>query len=134
MPADLPGARRVWAHSPQEQALPQNAGAAQKELARLVTEQDVDPALVSSAPEQAWGPSTTINDAIVGWRTNGWEGLSPSTRQRYESIWRCHIEGSIGRRKIASLSADDAYDVELLLGLLLGPEGLRARSPDSTTL
>lgn len=89
--------------------------AAERELARLVSEQDADPALVPSTPERAWGPATTINDAIAGWRANGWEDLSPSTRQRYESIWRCHIERSIGRRKIASLSP---YDVELYLRAL----------------
>ncbi len=77
-----------------------------QELARLVAEQEARPALV---PETKWGPNTTVNDAIAAWRDNGWEDLSPKTRRHYESIWKVHIEGSIGRRRIASLNT---YDVE----------------------
>lgn len=86
--------------------------AAERELARLVTEQTAAPAIVPAAEMRAWGPSTTINDAIAGWRRNGWDDLSPSTTQRYRSMIATHIERSIGRRTIASLSP---YDVELFL-------------------
>ncbi|MDA8062071.1 MAG: site-specific integrase, partial [Actinomycetota bacterium] len=44
-----------------------------------------------------------------GWQANGWDDLSPSTTRRYQSIWATHIKGSIGRRRIATLSP---YDVE----------------------
>jgi integrase len=81
---------------------------AERELARLVTEQDTKPAAV---PEERvrWGPTTTINDTIEAWRDNGWDDLSPKTTRHYESIWRVHIQTTIGRRRIASLGT---YDVE----------------------
>lgn len=85
---------------------------AERELARLVTEQEAAPAVVPDESARKWGPSTTINDAIVGWRDNGWQDLSPSTTQRYESMWVVHIKPTIGKRKIASLGP---YDVELYL-------------------
>jgi integrase len=81
---------------------------AERELARLVTEQETTPAPPLEQPRQ-WGPATTVNDAIAAWRDNGWDDLSPKTAGHYESIWRVHIEGSIGRRKIATLTT---YDVE----------------------
>jgi len=81
---------------------------AERELARLVTVQEAEPAPVVDEPK-AWGPSTTINDAIEAWRDNGWDDLSPKTARHYESIWKVHIEPSIGRRKIATLGP---YDVE----------------------
>lgn len=56
-----------------------------------------------------WGPSTTINDAVDRWRTNGWEDLSPKTARGYQEIWRCYIRDGIGTERIADLSA---YDVE----------------------
>jgi integrase len=56
-----------------------------------------------------WGSNTTINDAIKGWKAHGWDDLSPSTSRRYASIWKTHIEPSIGRSKIADLGP---YDVE----------------------
>jgi hypothetical protein len=86
--------------------------AAERELARLVTAQDVEPSVVSDDTSRRWGPATTVNDAITGWKHNGWQDLSPSTTRRYASIWSTHVEGSIGRRKIASLGP---YDVELYL-------------------
>lgn len=58
---------------------------------------------------RAWGPSTTVNDAIEGWKDNGWEDLSPKTARGYEEIWRGYIRHSIGQELIASLSP---YDVE----------------------
>ncbi|MGH9131887.1 MAG: tyrosine-type recombinase/integrase [Acidimicrobiales bacterium] len=83
--------------------------AAQRELTRLVAEQDRSPAVVPAEESRVWGPTTTINDAIKGWRDNGWDDLSPSTIRRYESMWKVHIHDSIGRRRIASLGP---YDIE----------------------
>src|SRR5438270_797813 len=64
---------------------------AERELARLVAEQDSEPAAVPEERSQ-WGPGTTVNDAIAAWRDNGWEDLSPKTTRHYESIWRVHIK------------------------------------------
>jgi hypothetical protein len=44
---------------------------AERELARLVIEQEDKPAPLIEA-ELAWNSSTTINDAITAWRENGW--------------------------------------------------------------
>jgi integrase len=81
---------------------------AERELARLMAEQDAKPAAV---PTQArrWNDTTTVNDAIEAWRDNGWDDLSPKTARHYESIWQVHIKPAIGRRRIASLGT---YDVE----------------------
>ena len=76
--------------------------AAERELARLVAEQEAKPAPAVEEPKR-WGPSTTVNDAISAWQANGWEDLSPRTADHYESVWRVHISQSIGRRKIATL-------------------------------
>lgn len=84
--------------------------AAERALARLITTQEATPAIVPNEASRAWGPTTTINNAITGWKANGWDDLSPSTTRRYDSIWTTHIKNSIGRRKIASLSP---YDVEV---------------------
>jgi integrase len=81
---------------------------AERELARLVATQDAEPAPIPEAPV-TWGPTATINDAVAAWRENGWDDLSPKTARHYESIWRVHIAPTIGRRRIASVSA---YDVE----------------------
>ena len=82
---------------------------AQRELTRLWAEQDRAPAVVRDDTARAWGPATTINDAIEAWQANGWDDLSPSTVRRYEGVWRVNIKDSIGRRRIASLGP---YDVE----------------------
>lgn len=82
--------------------------AAERELARLVADQEAKPAPAVEEPKR-WGPSTTVNDAISAWQANGWEDLSPRTADHYESVWRVHIRQSIGRRKIATLGP---YDVE----------------------
>jgi hypothetical protein len=51
--------------------------AAERELRRLVAEQEIKPAPVpEDTPE--WGADTTINQAIAAWRANGWGDLSPS--------------------------------------------------------
>ena len=83
--------------------------AAEKELARLVLAQDEHPEVVPDEASRAWGPSTTLNDAIAGWKANGWDDLSPVTVRRYENVWKVHIRDAIGKRRIASLSP---YDVE----------------------
>jgi integrase len=84
--------------------------AAERELARLVADQERTPERSPRDDEQLWGPSTTINDAVDGWRLNGWQDLSPNTVRGYEGVWRRHVRDSIGRRRIATLSP---YDVEL---------------------
>lgn len=81
---------------------------AERELARMVAEQEAAPAPVIEEPRR-WGPTTTINDAIAAWRDNGWDDLSPKTSRHYESVWRVHIEGSFGLRRITGVSP---YDVE----------------------
>jgi integrase len=85
---------------------------AEKELARLVVEQEFLPDVpVAPAPEEtrAWGATTTVNDAIAGWRENGWDDLSPVTVRRYQNIWDVHIKASIGSQRIATLTP---YEVE----------------------
>ena len=57
----------------------------------------------------SWGPATTVNDAIEGWKQNGWDDLSPVTTRRYENVWNVHIKKAIGRERIATLTP---YDVE----------------------
>jgi len=83
--------------------------AAERELARLVTQQTDEPARIPEREERSWGPATTINDAIEGWRQNGWPDLSPNTVRGYEGVWRRNVRDSIGTRRIATLSP---YDVE----------------------
>ena len=85
---------------------------AERALARMVIAQEDEPALVPTEESRQWGPSTTINEAIEGWRSNGWQDLSPSRTRRYASIVETHVKDSIGRRTIASLSP---YDVEVYL-------------------
>src|SRR5262249_9650274 len=68
--------------------------AARGEMARL--EASVDSQRASLSPSAvAWGRDTTINEAIAGWKRNGWEDLSPNTTNRYEYIWRNHIHDTI---------------------------------------
>ena len=59
--------------------------------------------------ERTWGPTTTVNDAIEGWKNNGWQDLSPNTVRGYEGVWRRNVRDSIGRKRIATLSP---YEVE----------------------
>ncbi len=96
---------------------------AERELARLVSEQEAKPAPIVET-ELKWNSTTTINDAIIAWRDNGWADLSPSTTRRYESLWKVKIKDSIGRRRISSLSS---YDVEKYLRSLKD-EGLAEAS------
>ena len=88
--------------------------AAERELARLVARQDELPAPVPEEPV-CWGPTTTVNDAVIAWRNNGWEDLSPKTRRDYELTWERYIKLSIGNTRIASLST---YEVERYLRAL----------------
>lgn len=88
-----------------------NRRAAERELARLVTEQEMKPAAIPD-PSPQWGPTTTVNDAITAWKANGWSDLSPNTASDYETVWTLHIQKSIGRRRIASLTP---FDVEQYL-------------------
>ena len=81
---------------------------AERELARLVAEQETKPEPVQEEPS-AWGPATTINDAIAAWRENGWADLSPKTALRYEGAWQTHIQCTLGRRRIVALGP---YEVE----------------------
>jgi len=95
--------------------------AAEKELARLVAMQEIEPQAPPEEETRAWGSKTTINDAISGWRENGWEDLSPKTARNYQSSWDNHIATSIGRRRISTLST---FDVEKYLrGLKAGGLG-----------
>ena len=83
--------------------------AAERELSRLVAEAESAPVPRPVVAAPRWSDRTTINDAIEGWRHNGWEDLSPSTTRRYENMWMKHIHGSIGRERLTSLSH---FDVE----------------------
>jgi len=83
--------------------------AAKKELASLVAAQDFLPEVPAEPETTDWNQTTTVNDAIEGWKQNGWEDLRPVTVRRYENVWKVHIEKSIGRRRIATLTP---YEVE----------------------
>ncbi len=83
--------------------------AAEKELSRLLVAQDFNPERPTEPEVERWDERTTINDAIEGWKANGWEDLSPVTAQRYESVWNVHIRKSIGKERIATLTP---YDIE----------------------
>ena len=83
--------------------------AAQKELSRLVLAQDFEPETPAEPEILIWNKTTTVNDAIEGWKENGWDDLSPVTARRYENVWKVHIEKSIGRERIATLTP---YEVE----------------------
>jgi hypothetical protein len=80
--------------------------AADRELAKLITAQELTPAPVSEAPTE-WGPTTTINYAIEAWKANGWEDLSPKTTLGYQSTWKCHVKESIGSKRIAVVNTCD---------------------------
>ena len=83
--------------------------AAERELARMLMGQEDHPEPVPDEAAKHWDPTTTINDAIEGWKQNGWDDLSPLTVRRYENVWKLHIKDQIGKRRIASLSP---YDIE----------------------
>ena len=83
--------------------------AAERELARLIAVQDSTPAPIPEEENRAWGPSTTINDAIEGWKDNGWADLSPKTARGCEEIWERYVRETIGPVRIAALNA---FEVE----------------------
>jgi integrase len=99
--------------------------AAELELARLVTNQEENPERVPLKEEQAWGPETTINDAIEGWKQNGRQDLSPNTVRGYEGVWHRNVRDSIGKRRIATLSP---YDIKRYF------RDLKAAGADHTTV
>lgn len=87
---------------------------ASRELARLVAEQERPlaalPVPVATSPStRPWTCQTTINDAIEGWKRNGWQDLSPNTVRGYEGVWARHVRSSIGTRRITELTP---YEVE----------------------
>jgi integrase len=95
---------------------------AQRELNRLVVELEFggetrDQALRAAAAAPDWGPKTTFNDALEGWRLNGWGDLSANTTKRYRSLWDVHIRSSIGPERIA---ATGPYEVERFLRAMKG--------------
>ncbi|MDQ1442460.1 MAG: hypothetical protein QOG97_2688 [Acidimicrobiaceae bacterium] len=67
----------------------------------------LDPAAPGISGPLRWGVGTTVNDAIAGWKLNGWDDLSPTTTRRYEVIWRLHVRESIGRRRLVDLTPWD---------------------------
>jgi integrase len=83
--------------------------AAERELARLAVAAESEPVPPPAEEAPRWGDQTTLNDAIEGWKGNGWDDLSPSTVRRYEGMWMKHVHGSIGKQRLATLSP---YDVE----------------------
>jgi integrase len=83
--------------------------AAERELSRLVTAAEDAPVPLPVVEAPRWNLRTTVNDAIQGWKDNGWEDLSPSTVRRYENMWMKHVHGSIGNERLTTLSP---YDVE----------------------
>lgn len=106
---------------------------AERELARLSFELESVPIIPernAEPPEQAdqirWGPETTFNDAILAWKENGWEDLSPKTVRDYEGFYRRNIEGTIGKM---SISAIGVFEVERYFRALakggLGISGIR---------
>ncbi len=82
---------------------------ANRELARLVFYYESQKLISEKDEVLKWSESTTINDAISGWRDNGWDDLSPTTVKHYQELWDRYIIKAIGRRQIATLSP---YDVE----------------------
>ena len=83
--------------------------AAESELSRLVAAAENEPVPPPVVEAPRWSQQTTVNDAIQGWKDNGWEDLSPSTVRRYENMWMKHIHGSMGKQRLTTLSP---YDVE----------------------
>jgi integrase len=83
--------------------------AAERELSRLVAAAEDEPVPPPVVEAPRWNVRTTVNDAIQGWKDNGWEDLSPSTVRRYENMWMKHVHGSIGTERLTTLSP---YDVE----------------------
>ena len=101
--------RRSGATETAQHSVPGRKRAAEREMARLVTEQERSPAAIPQEEARAWGSSTTINQAIEGWKEDGWADLSPKTVRGYEEIWERYVRETIGPKRIAALNA---FEVE----------------------
>ena len=71
----------------------------------MLIEQDLEPEVPLEPETQQWSGATTVNNAIEGWRQNGWDDLSPVTSRRYENLWKVHIQKTIGKERIAALDS-----------------------------
>ncbi len=71
--------------------------------------QEFEPEVPAEPETLPWNQTTTVNDAIEGWKHNGWADLSPVTVRRYENVWKVHIEKTIGKHRISTLTP---YEVE----------------------
>jgi hypothetical protein len=58
-----------------------------------------------------WDDLTKVNDAIEGWRLNGWQDLSPSTTRRYISIFQVHVKDTIGKDRVSELTPLQSRDL-----------------------
>ena len=54
--------------------------AAERELARLVTEQELTPAVVPEGNSRTWGSTSTINDALSAWQETAGRTSAPRRR------------------------------------------------------
>ena len=99
--------------------------AAERELARLSLEFE---STAQPSPDQGtlWGVRTTFNDAILAWKENGWQDLSPKTVSDYESLYRRHIKDKVGDKAIAKIGV---FELEAYFRTLsqngLGTSGIR---------
>ena len=99
--------------------------AAERELARLSIEFESSS---QPSPDEStlWGARTTFNDAILAWKQNGWQDLSPKTVTDYESLYRLHIRDKVGRKPIAKIGV---FELEAYFRALsergLGTSGVR---------
>ncbi len=99
--------------------------AAERELARLSIEFESSS---QPSPDEStlWGARTTFNDAILAWKQNGWQDLSPKTVTDYESLYRLHIKDKVGRKPIAKTGV---FELEAYFRSLtdagLGSSGIR---------
>ncbi len=99
--------------------------AAERELARLSIEFE---STTQPSPDEStlWGVKTTFNDAILAWKRNGWQDLSPKTVSDYESLYRLHIKDKVGRKAIAKVGV---FELEAYFRTLsqhgLGASGTR---------
>ncbi|NNN12598.1 MAG: hypothetical protein HKL81_02465 [Acidimicrobiaceae bacterium] len=99
--------------------------AAERELARLSIEFESS-ALPTQNERTLWGAKTTFNDAILAWKQNGWQDLSPKTVSDYESLYRIHIRDKVGQTPIAKIGV---FEIEAYFRSLsergLGASGIR---------
>jgi hypothetical protein len=108
--------------------------AAERELARLIAEQDRAPVAIPEEPAR-WGPTTTVHYALEAWKETGWDDLSPKTT-RAETARQAQLERCGGARHDLSLAPGAARAIVPIGAsgvLLLGPGGsgraLRAACP-----